>query len=120
MRIKALTTIAALTLSGCSSYQMNQLGFRSSPVNVYPNYMDTIELCEVANGYRPTNQTIVSVGSEQSKRGLTHDRCDELVKELYFSRFIKSIKITRPEIPAEPVPTPLPAKPLPKPEAKPQ
>lgn len=120
MQIKALITIAAVTLSGCSSYQMNQLGFRSSPINVYPNYMDTIELCEVANGYRPTNQTIVSVGSEQSKRGLTHDRCDELVKELYFSRFIKSITITRPAAPTEPVPTPLPAKPLPHPVAKPQ
>ncbi|GAL24485.1 hypothetical protein JCM19239_1939 [Vibrio variabilis] len=59
--------------------------------------MNTIELCEVANGYRPTNQTIVAVSSEQSKRNLTHDRCDDLVKELYFSRFIKSITITRPE-----------------------
>lgn len=120
MRSKALLTILSLALSGCSSYQMNQLGFRSSPVNVYPNYMNTIELCEVANGYRPTNQTIVAVSSEQSKRSLTHDRCDDLVKELYFSRFIKSITITRPEKTEEPVPTPLPAKPLPHPVVQPQ
>jgi hypothetical protein len=110
MRIKALLSFTLLIMTGCSSYQMNQLGLRSSSVNTYPNYMDTIELCEVANGYRATNQTRISVSSEQWKRNLTNERCDELVKELYFSRFIRSITISKPEEAAQPVPTPLPAK----------
>ncbi|MGR5177193.1 hypothetical protein ACPV4B_10215 [Vibrio parahaemolyticus] len=109
MSYKALLPFAILTITGCSSYQMNQLGLRSSPVNSYPNYMSTIELCEVANGYRSTNQTRISVSSEQWKRKLSAEQCDELVKELYVSRFIKSIKITKPKHENPPVPTPLPA-----------
>ncbi len=73
--------------------------------------MDTIELCEVANGYRKTNQTRIAVSSEQWKRRLSTERCDELLRELYFSRFIRSITVSKSDEAVKPVPTPLPAKP---------
>ncbi|MGF1749939.1 hypothetical protein [Vibrio cionasavignyae] len=111
----AVSSIAALSLTACSSHQMNQLGLRSSSVNTYPNNMDTIELCEVANGYRATNQTTVSVDSEVWRRQLSNEQCESIVKELYMSRFIRSLSnttVTPGKESNTPHPTPLPAEPV--------
>ncbi|MCW8347156.1 hypothetical protein MD535_14215 [Vibrio sp. ZSDZ65] len=111
----ALISLAVMSLTACSSHQMNQLGLRSSSVNTYPNNMDTVELCEVANGYRATNQTAVSVDSEVWRRQLSNEQCESIVRELYMSRFIRSLSNTT-VTPANesntPHPTPLPAEPV--------
>ncbi|MCL9775241.1 hypothetical protein [Vibrio methylphosphonaticus] len=111
----AISSVAILSLTACSSHQMNQLGLRSSSVNTYPNNMGTVELCEVANGYRATNQTAVSVDSEVWRRKLSNEQCDNIVKELYMSHFIRSLSnttVTPANKPSTPYPTPLPAEPV--------
>ncbi|MFA0438373.1 hypothetical protein BCU66_009175 [Vibrio sp. 10N.286.49.B1] len=109
-------TLMTLLLSACSSHQMSQLGLRSSPIDTYPNNMNSVELCEVANGYRLSNQTSVSVDSEVWRRGLSNEQCDSIVKELYLSRFVRSLSNTKVTTPPSdttpPIPTPLPAEPV--------
>ncbi|MCJ2377597.1 hypothetical protein LNL84_12215 [Vibrio sp. ZSDZ34] len=83
--------LISLLFSGCSSYQMNQIGLRSSSINSYPNHMSDVELCEASNGYRPTNQTHIALQGERWRRKLSPEQCEEVVKELYLSVAMRHI-----------------------------
>lgn len=98
MKTTITLLMAVISISGCSAYQLRQFGFRSSTITAVPTKMELLELCEVANGYRPSNQSSISVYSERARRKMSPEQCERTIKELYLSRFVQRLTNTEVKI----------------------
>ncbi|GEM79795.1 hypothetical protein [Vibrio superstes] len=80
---KILIVLFFLGLTGCTHNQAKNLNANKSTVNLYPQYMSNIELCDTLYYGRRTTQTLAAIGSEFNRRGLSKSWCERELNKLY-------------------------------------
>ncbi|ANO32406.1 hypothetical protein [Vibrio breoganii] len=80
---KSLIALFLLILTGCTHNQAKHLNANKSAVNLYPQYMSNIQLCDTLYYGRRTNQTQAAIGSEFNRRGLSRSWCQRETNKLY-------------------------------------
>ncbi|WP_261816940.1 hypothetical protein [Vibrio gallicus] len=90
---KPILVLLLVLLTGCSHNQSKSLGMNTSYVNVYPQYMSDLELCDTLYFGRPSNQTLVAIGSEFNRRKLSKSWCYRYANQWYFTRFLHASRI---------------------------
>lgn len=83
---KSLIALFLLILTGCTHNQAKHLNANTSAVNVYPQYMSNIQLCDTLYYGRRTNQTLAAIGSEFNRRGLSKSWCQRELNKLYLTQ----------------------------------
>ncbi|WP_261874204.1 hypothetical protein [Vibrio rarus] len=71
------------SLAGCTHNQAKKLDMNTSPINVYPQHMTNIQLCDTLYYGRATNQTHAAIGSEFNRRKLSKGWCTQRENEFY-------------------------------------
>lgn len=89
---KTLTLLLFLSLTGCTHNQSKSLSANTSSVNVYPQSMSNMQLCDTLYYGRPSNQTLAAIGSEFNRRGLTKSWCDTEANKLYFTQTVEWLR----------------------------
>ncbi|GEA62095.1 hypothetical protein VCO01S_32880 [Vibrio comitans NBRC 102076] len=72
-----------LILTGCTHNQAKNLNANTSAVNLYPQYMSNMQLCDTLYYGRRTNQTHAAIGAEFNRRGLSKSWCQRETNKLY-------------------------------------
>ncbi|CAM3053909.1 hypothetical protein [Vibrio rarus] len=86
---KKVFLLCLLSLIGCTHNQSKTLNVNTSAVNIYPQYMSNMQLCDTLYFARPSNQTLAAIGSEFNRRGLSKSWCYEQANALYLSKLAK-------------------------------
>ncbi|GAM65832.1 hypothetical protein JCM19232_5408 [Vibrio ishigakensis] len=88
-------------LTGCTHNQSKALNVNTSSVNVYPQYMTNLQLCDTLYYNRATNQTKAAIGSEFNRRKLSKSWCQRETNKLYLTKtvhwIVKKSKTTKPK-----------------------
>ncbi|GAB7219579.1 hypothetical protein [Vibrio comitans] len=86
---KSLIALFLLLLTGCTHNQAKHLNANKSAVNVYPQYMSNIQLCDTLYYGRRSNQTLAAIGSEFNRRKLSKSWCDRETNKLYLTQAVE-------------------------------
>ncbi|OBT14814.1 hypothetical protein A9264_13355 [Vibrio sp. UCD-FRSSP16_10] len=86
---RCLALLFLSTLVGCTHNQAKNLDMNTSSVNVYPQKMTNLQLCDTLYYGRHTNQTHAAIGSEFNRRKLYKTWCQRHEDEFYLTRSIK-------------------------------
>lgn len=83
-----LSLLLFLSITGCTHNQSKALSANTSAVNVYPQSMSNLQLCDTLYYGRSSNQTLAAIGSEFNRRGLSKSWCDRETNKLYFTKAV--------------------------------
>ncbi|GEA51603.1 hypothetical protein VIN01S_24070 [Vibrio inusitatus NBRC 102082] len=72
-----------LILTGCTHNQAKHVNANTSAINIYPQYMSNIQLCDTLYYGRRSNQTQAAIGAEFNRRGLSKSWCQRETNKLY-------------------------------------
>ncbi|GAM77714.1 hypothetical protein JCM19241_4378 [Vibrio ishigakensis] len=102
---KSAILLAFMALTGCTHNQSKALNVNTSSVNVYPQYMTNLQLCDTLYYNRATNQTKAAIGSEFNRRKLSKSWCQRETNKFYLTKTVHWItkKIENDKTQEEPV-----------------
>ncbi|GAD88488.1 MULTISPECIES: hypothetical protein [Vibrio] len=88
---KYFIVLLVALLAGCTHNQAKALAINTSSVNVYPQNMTNIQLCDTLFYGRHTNQTLAAIGSEFNRRKLSKTWCDQAGNKWYLTSTVEWI-----------------------------